>query len=208
MGKNKKIKESDIKLVEEGFEDERAKTIAEIRKEIKEAKEEKNKPKTPINPIKLLAIICVWIFLFRQFINWGFGSVFISASILVLIFANLGKRKPWELSAYSVFNRNFERLPGTLNLNDIQPGIGLDRPEEENFNNVIENVPVNDELNRLRNVNRYNVDYRNNVAYDTKHEKIKSDIKEKASQSLNSACNCGSNKKYKNCCAKNDLKEE
>lgn len=207
MGKNKKNKHSDIKVVEEGFEDERSRTIEEIRKEIREAKEEKNKPKTPIHPFKLLAIICLWVFLFRLFINWGFGSIFICISILVLIFTNLGKRRPWELSAYSVFNRNFERLPGTLNINDIQPGVGVERDESENFNSVMENIPVNDELNRLRNVNRYNVDYRNNVSYETKHEKIKSDIKEKASQPLNSACNCGSGKKYKNCCAK-ELKEE
>lgn len=32
-------------------------------------------------------------------------------SIIVFIFTNLGKREAWQLSAYSVFNPNFERLP-------------------------------------------------------------------------------------------------
>lgn len=32
-------------------------------------------------------------------------------TIIVLIFTNLGKREAWQLSAYSVFNPNFERLP-------------------------------------------------------------------------------------------------
>ncbi len=32
-------------------------------------------------------------------------------TIIALIFTNLGKRESWELSAYSIFNPNFERLP-------------------------------------------------------------------------------------------------
>eukprot|EP01039_Chlorochromonas_danica_P005416 gene5416-5957_t len=44
---------------------------------------------------------------------------------------NLGERKEGELSAYSVFNRNFERLPGTL--------------DAEQFDAEIRhNLPVND----------------------------------------------------------------
>lgn len=205
MGKNKKVKDY-ASIVEEGYENETEREIAEIRKEIRQSKLEDSKPKSPINPLKLLAIICIWIFFFRMFINWGFGSVFFCFSIIVFIFTNLGKRKPWEVSAYSIFNRNFERLPGTLNLNDIQPGVFNNNinNQEANYNaNVINNdIPENAELARLNNINRYNVSYKNNVKYETKHEKLKSEIKEKATQPLNSLCECDSGKKYKNCCVK------
>lgn len=47
------------------------------------------------------------------------GPVYILASIVALIFLNLGQRREGELSAYSVFNDGFRELPGTLNADTI-----------------------------------------------------------------------------------------
>ena len=38
----------------------------------------------------------------------------------ILIFANLGQRKPGTLSAYSVFNKNNEKLLGTFDLDSVE----------------------------------------------------------------------------------------
>ncbi|KAK9840486.1 hypothetical protein WJX74_010506 [Apatococcus lobatus] len=44
----------------------------------------------------------------------GFGALYVLTTIVLLIFCNLGQRKPGEASAYSIFN-NFQELPGQLN---------------------------------------------------------------------------------------------
>lgn len=43
-------------------------------------------------------------------------------TIIALIFMNLGQRNPGDLSAYSVFNPNQERILGTMSANDF--GLG------------------------------------------------------------------------------------
>uniref|UniRef100_A0A158Q806 SAYSvFN domain-containing protein n=1 Tax=Elaeophora elaphi TaxID=1147741 RepID=A0A158Q806_9BILA len=53
--------------------------------------------------------IALWYFTYIEF-----GLVFFVSSLFVLLFINLGRRKSGELSAYSVFNPQCERLPGTL----------------------------------------------------------------------------------------------
>lgn len=45
----------------------------------------------------------------------GFGSLWILLSMIASIFMNLGTRKKGEMSAYSVFNKGFRELLGTLN---------------------------------------------------------------------------------------------
>lgn len=57
----------------------------------------------------------LWGALFYQSRNIGFGEVFLICSCFYLIYSNLGKREEGQLSAYSVFNENFQELPGTLN---------------------------------------------------------------------------------------------
>ncbi|EFO17910.2 hypothetical protein LOAG_10588 [Loa loa] len=54
-------------------------------------------------------LIAQWYFTYIEF-----GLVFFVSSLFVFLFINLGKRKSNELSAYSVFNPQCERLPGTL----------------------------------------------------------------------------------------------
>ena len=44
----------------------------------------------------------------------GFGIIYFICFMMALMFLNLGKRKKDEVSAYSVFNENFESLPGQM----------------------------------------------------------------------------------------------
>uniref|UniRef100_A0A0K0FVI4 SAYSvFN domain-containing protein n=1 Tax=Strongyloides venezuelensis TaxID=75913 RepID=A0A0K0FVI4_STRVS len=44
----------------------------------------------------------------------GFGVVYFLCFLMFLMFLSLGKRKRGEVSAYSVFNENFEALPGQM----------------------------------------------------------------------------------------------
>lgn len=64
----------------------------------------------------------LWILLWGFFIEVGFGSVFLVTSLLFFIIVSLrgSRRKPWEPSAYSVFNRNFEAIEGTLSAEQFE----------------------------------------------------------------------------------------
>ena len=61
--------------------------------------------------IKLMVWLICW-FLISYFLQ--FGSIFFCVSIIYFIFTNLGQRKDGELSAYSMFNDNYERIAGTF----------------------------------------------------------------------------------------------
>ena len=43
-----------------------------------------------------------------------FGSVYVCITIVYLLFTNLGQRKDGEISAYSMFNENNEKIAGTF----------------------------------------------------------------------------------------------
>ena len=59
--------------------------------------------------------IALWFSLWMFFIKIEFGAVFFAISlIIVLYFSMNNSRNKDELSAYSVFNENFERLDGTF----------------------------------------------------------------------------------------------
>ena len=64
----------------------------------------------------------LWILLWGFFIEVGFGAVFLVTSVLFFIIVSLrgSRRKPWEPSAYSVFNRNFEAIEGTLSAEQFE----------------------------------------------------------------------------------------
>lgn len=122
------------------------------------------------------------------------------ASIIAFIFTNLGERKPWQLSAYSIFNPNFERLPGTLSVSDIQSSMGINTIQREigSQNGTIQENQISSSSNQ-------NVLSNERTIYESKAEVRKRELKQNAKQPLNSSCNCGSGKKYKNCCAKKFL---
>lgn len=67
--------------------------------------------------------ILLWVLLWGFFIEVEFGMVYLVASGLVLIVLSLRggkKRAPDELSAYSVFNKNFETIEGTLSAEQFE----------------------------------------------------------------------------------------
>ena len=180
---------------EEGYEDPEETQLKEEKKRL----EEMERPFNPLDIITMRNIIIffIWAVIYKLFIIYGFGLVYFFLTIILLIFNNLGERKPWELSAYSIFNPNFERIPGSMTSQNIQNGMGIlnlnsniitqeHLDQINSFNNEIEN-----ELNRK-------------IEYDTKSENKKRKLKEIAKQSLNSMCYCGSGKKYKNCCLKKE----
>lgn len=63
--------------------------------------------------------ITLWVATWMMFIYLDFGSLWIILSLMLSMFFNLGTRKAGELSAYSVFNKDFKKLLGTLDARDI-----------------------------------------------------------------------------------------
>eukprot|EP01023_Acetabularia_acetabulum_P066025 TRINITY_DN8836_c1_g1_i2.p2 TRINITY_DN8836_c1_g1~~TRINITY_DN8836_c1_g1_i2.p2 ORF type:complete len:213 (-),score=31.04 TRINITY_DN8836_c1_g1_i2:68-706(-) len=51
--------------------------------------------------------------------RYDLGPIYVITWILMVIFMNLGKRKPGEMSAYSVFNEGFQELPGQFNAQQV-----------------------------------------------------------------------------------------
>ena len=76
-------------------------------------------PLAPFGRARLILTVLkavLWILLWGFFIEVGFGAVYFVTSLLFFIVVSLrgSRRKPWEPSAYSVFNPNFETIQGTL----------------------------------------------------------------------------------------------
>jgi hypothetical protein len=202
--KNKKKKKNnnkdDMNVVsqgfEEGYEDPKETQLKEAKRRIEEAKK-------PFNPMdfmntKNIIIFIIWYSLYRLFLKYNFGAVYFMITIIALIFLNLGQRKPGELSAYSVFNPNNERILGSMSNNNF----GLGPNQFYDFNNNGLNG-LNNQIEQMRQIEReINEEVNRKVHYDTKSELRKEYLKSKAEQSLNSNCSCGSGKKYKNCCLK------
>lgn len=72
----------------------------------------------------------LWSIGYLLFLEHGFGIVYLTSSIIGFIFCNLGRREEGTLSAYSVFNPNFERLDGTFSSDDFERNV-LHRPKSE-----------------------------------------------------------------------------
>jgi hypothetical protein len=97
--------------------------------------------------------------------------VFITLSVLVGIYFNLGTRRPGSYSAYNIFNKGFKHLLGDLRGDQI---------EAELRNKTITNERDDDEGN-------FNAEQEGNR---TVH----------FSKEANKLCACGSKKKTKKCC--------
>ena len=181
---------------EEGYEDPEEKQLKEAKKRL----EEMEKPFNPLDIITMRNIIIffIWSIIYKLFIDFGFGLIYFFLTIIILIFNNLGERKPWELSAYSIFNPNFERIPGSINSENFN-GMGILNIGNNNNNLIQDNI---DRLNNFN--NEIENELNRKIEYDTKSENKKRKLKEIAKQSLNSLCYCGSGKKYKNCCLKKE----
>lgn len=67
--------------------------------------------------------IIFWFCLFCLFLYLQFGTIFIICSLFYLIYSNLGVgtgRRRNQLSAYSVFNPQFEKLQGTFSAENYE----------------------------------------------------------------------------------------
>jgi hypothetical protein len=70
---------------------------------------------------QIIVIKClVWLTLLIIFIRIEFGVIYVIISLLYFLWSSLGSssRRRNELSAYSVFNPNFEKLQGTFSAED------------------------------------------------------------------------------------------
>jgi hypothetical protein len=75
------------------------------------------------HPYACLVIkISFWLLLWMWFIAAGFGSVFFVLSLFYGLYASLGTRPRTDgaPSAYSVFNRNCERIDGTFTAEQLE----------------------------------------------------------------------------------------
>ncbi|OWF56423.1 SAYSvFN domain-containing protein 1-like [Mizuhopecten yessoensis] len=67
--------------------------------------------------IMVFGLKCLlWLALWGLFVEMQFGAIFVLLSAFIFLYKSLSnrKRKKNQLSAYSVFNPNCERLDGTL----------------------------------------------------------------------------------------------
>ncbi|EOY24053.1 hypothetical protein QUC31_008564 [Theobroma cacao] len=73
--------------------------------------------------LKAWAFIILWFILAPVAHKWDLGPLFILGTGFCIIFLNLGRRQPGDVSAYSIFNEDFRELPGTLNADAIDRDI-------------------------------------------------------------------------------------
>ncbi|KAE9553122.1 hypothetical protein FO519_003675 [Halicephalobus sp. NKZ332] len=72
-----------------------------------------------------ISTICFWATGQIIFASIEFGLVYFSFSVIMIFLLNLGSRKEGELSAYSVFNPNCERLLGQFTSEEFERNLGL-----------------------------------------------------------------------------------
>ena len=70
----------------------------------------------PVIGNALILKVVLWFILFGLFVELEFGIVYVILSLFVIIYFNTStkKRSKNKLSAYSVFNKDYERLDGTF----------------------------------------------------------------------------------------------
>ncbi len=69
---------------------------------------------------KTFYYIIAWIILLIISNKFKLAFLYLIGTGLYLIFTNLGTRKEGEISAYSVFNKNCEKILGTFDSNQIE----------------------------------------------------------------------------------------
>lgn len=73
--------------------------------------------------LKMWIIIVIWFILAPVAHRYQLGPLYILGTGFAIIFYNLGKRQPGDVSAYSIFNEGFRELPGTLNADRLDRDI-------------------------------------------------------------------------------------
>ena len=82
-------------------------------------------------PIKALIGLVVWAALWRCSAFLNLASLYFMASCFLLMFLNLGERRAGELSAYSVFNKGFAQLLGTMTAEQLEREMRHEAPGGE-----------------------------------------------------------------------------
>ncbi len=81
--------------------------------------EEKDEEESVTNWQIIIIKFFLWLTLFVIFIRIEFGAVYFVVSLLYIMWYSLNRRRRRnELSAYSVFNPNFEKIQGTFSGED------------------------------------------------------------------------------------------
>ena len=70
-----------------------------------------------INSTSFKSIIAFWLI---GAILFKFDSVYLTISIIVYVFFNLGERRPGQYSAYNIFNKGYQHLMGDLRGEQIE----------------------------------------------------------------------------------------
>ncbi|CAF3355614.1 unnamed protein product [Rotaria socialis] len=90
------------------------------KEEVEENEQEKEEEETSINSWQIILLkFFVWLTLLLIFIRLEFGAIYFIISLLYVMWSSLGRRRERnQLSAYSVFNPNFEKIQGTFSAED------------------------------------------------------------------------------------------
>lgn len=113
--------------------------------------------------------------------------------------SNFTARKPGEVSAYSVFNKDFKELPGTLSASRLQaaliPGAAnLDLSVSGSRGGPPAPAPVDEDYGDTEDEEE---DLRRAIAASLKDPSARHVVGKLA---VNGPCPCGSGAKYKHCC--------
>lgn len=83
-----------------------------------------SRPDSPLSVPLYFTVLkaLLWLLLWGFFVEVGFGAMYFITSLLYFIVVSLrgSRRRPWEPSAYSVFNKNFETIDGTLSAEQFE----------------------------------------------------------------------------------------
>ncbi|KAJ1400848.1 hypothetical protein B484DRAFT_458098 [Ochromonadaceae sp. CCMP2298] len=93
--------------------------------------------------------IGLWLAVLALFAYLEFASLWVLFSMICSIFLNLGTKKAGELSAYSVFNKGFKQLLGTMNADQFDNEI-RHNPMPRELDNMDDFVQLADVLDRDR----------------------------------------------------------
>ena len=140
---------------------------------------------------RLALYFLIWIILLIMSLKLQITRIFLCLSGIFLIFGNLGKRAPGTLSAYSLFNKNHEKILGTFDSQEV------DRQLANRLNDDIDIKSKKKHGEQLTEEENYEI-----------MKKIKESYEKNQSKFSNQPCYCGSDKKYKKCCYWRELKEK
>ena len=136
--------------------------------------------------------LLIWTILLVISMKFQFARIFLCISGIFLIFGNLGKRAPGTLSAYSIFNKNHEKILGTFDSDQV----------DKQFAGRVNEIPGNN--NKIAK----KTDDMTEEEEAEMFRKIKESFEKNQSKFANQPCYCGSMKKYKKCCYWSELKRK